>query len=129
MAKRRKYIKRSGTPVVAVQLALDTDGFTYRKWGGVQTCKRGDWIVNNNGDVYSVDRSTFERTYSPDTLGTFRKVTPVWAEIAEQDGAIPTKEGETQYKAGSYIVCNDEQGNDSYAMDREAFEKMYEPAE
>ena len=47
MHRRLKYVKRSDQVVVAVQLALETTGFTYRKWGGVQTCKAGDWIVNN----------------------------------------------------------------------------------
>ncbi len=70
MSLRRKYVKRVGIPVVAVRLDLDTEGFTYRKWGGVQTCKRGDWIVNNDGDVYTVDRETFERTYRTDGRGT-----------------------------------------------------------
>jgi hypothetical protein len=31
---------------------------------GVQECKAGDWLVDNDGDVYRVDRETFERTYS-----------------------------------------------------------------
>lgn len=50
-------------PVVAVPLELETDGFTYEKWGSVQRCKAGDWVVNNGGDIYTVDRQTFERTY------------------------------------------------------------------
>ena len=129
MALRRKYIKRSGTPVIAVQLNFDTDGFTYRKWGGIQTCKPGDWIVNNGGDVYTVDRETFERTYRADGLGTFRKVTPVWAEVAERDGVIRTREGVTHYKVGAYVVFNDAEGKDGYAVDRESFEKMYQPTD
>jgi len=128
MALRRKYIRRFGTRVVAVKLDVDTDGFTYRKWGGIQTCKPGDWIVNNGGDVYTVDGATFERTYCADGIGTYQKVTPVWAEIAERDGAIQTKDCVTHYKAGSYVVFNDAEGKDAYAMDRASFEKMYEPA-
>ncbi len=129
MAKRRKYIKRAGTEVVAVQLDLDTDGFTYRKWGGEQTCKPGDWIVNNGGDYYTVDRETFARTYLLERPGLYRKVAPVWAELAESDGAIKTKEGVTSYKAGDYIVFNDETGKDGYAVSASSFETMYEPAE
>ena len=98
MAQRLKYIKRGGLSDVAVQLDLDMESFTYRKWGGVQTCKPGDWIVNNSGDVYTVDRTTFERTYAPDGLGIFRKVMPVWAELAEREGTIRTKEGVTKSK-------------------------------
>jgi hypothetical protein len=59
MGKRRRFIKRADQFVVAVQLDLDTDGFTYQKWGIVQRCKPGDWIVNNDGDYYTVDKETF----------------------------------------------------------------------
>ena len=51
MAARQKYLKREQAAVAAIQLNLETDGFTYRKWGGEQTCKPGDWIVDNGGDV------------------------------------------------------------------------------
>lgn len=129
MAVRRKYIKRSDTLVVAVPLDLDTDGFTYRKWGGVQRCKPGDWIVHNAGEVYTVDRETFARTYRADGTGTYRKVTAVWAERAASDGAIPTKEGVTHYRAGAYLVFNDAEGSDGYAVDAPTFEAMYEQAD
>jgi len=49
---RRRYRKKASQFVVAVQLALDTPGFEYRKWGADQRCKRNDWLVNNDGDVY-----------------------------------------------------------------------------
>lgn len=114
---------------MAVQLDLDTDGFSYRKWGGLQTCKPGDWIVNNGGDVYTVDRETFARTYSAVGQGLYRKIAPVWAEIAGSDGAIRTKEGMTHYKAGSYLVFNDPEGADAYAVAAKTFESMYEPAD
>ena len=62
MSSRLKYVKRATAAVVAVPLELETDGFTYEKWGSVQRCKAGDWVVNNGGDIYTVDRQTFERT-------------------------------------------------------------------
>jgi hypothetical protein len=129
MSTRRKYLKRAGNLVVAIQLDLDTGGFTYRKWGGEQTCKPGDWIVNNRGDVYTVDRDTFARTYRAESPGLYRKIAPVWAEAANCDGAVSTKEGVTHYKAGDYLVFNDEQGQDGYAVTASSFEAMYEPAE
>jgi len=129
MATRRKYVKRAATLVVAVQLDLQTDGFTYQKWGGEQTCKPGDWIVNNDGDVYTVDRETFARTYRAASPGLYRKVAPVWADVADQDGAIRTKEGLTHYQAGDYLVFNDEQGMDGYAVKAASFEAMYQPAD
>jgi len=128
MAARQKYVKRARTQVVAIQLNLETGGFAYRKWGGEQTCKPGDWIVNNGGDVYTVDRDTFARTYRAESPGLYRKVAPVWAELADRDGAIRTKEGVTHYQAGAYLVFNDEAGQDSYAVTAPMFEAMYEPA-
>jgi hypothetical protein len=127
MSTRRQFVKRAGNEVVAIQLALDTDGFTYRKWGDLQTCKPGDWIVQNNGEVYSVDRETFAHTYRQQSPGLYRKVSPVWAERTETDGSVPTKEGVTHYRAGAYLVSNDAEGTDAYAVAAATFEAMYEP--
>ena len=126
MADRRKYLKRQGQHVVAVQLDLETDGFTYKKWGGTQTCKAGDWLVHNDGDVYTIDRDTFARTYRATSPGMYAKSIPIWAEVAEQDGHITTKEGVTYYKAGDYIVYNDAEGADGYAVQADTFKQLYE---
>ena len=128
MSMRRKYTKRAGALVVAIPLDLDTDGFIYRKWGGEQKCKAGDWLVNNGGDIYTVDREVFARTYRAESPGLYRKTAPVWAEVADRDGAICTKEGVTHYRAGDYLVFNDEQGRDGYAVSAASFEEMYEAA-
>jgi hypothetical protein len=128
MTGRLKYVKRATQTVVAVQLALETAGFTYQKWGGVQRCKTGDWIVNNDGEVYTVDCETFERTYHQVGAGTYVKITPVWAEVAEEEGCVQTKEGATHYRAGAYLVFNEQQGGDAYAVSADKFEAMYERA-
>lgn len=129
MSGRQKYVRRSSEAVVAVRLALETDGFTYRKWGATQTCKPGDWIVNNGGDVYTVDHESFARTYREVGAGTYVKTTPVWAEAATEAGRVRTKEGETHYVAGDYLVFNEEAGADGYAVSKARFEEMYERAE
>lgn len=123
---RRPYRKRPSEFVLAVQLDLDTDGFTYRKWGSTQTCKRGDWIVNNNGDTYTVDAESFARTYRSTGPGTWVKSAPVWAEAAERAGDVKTKEGTTYYEPGDYLVYNEQDGGDAYAVPKDAFERMYE---
>lgn len=128
MSKLRKYVRRAATPITAVQLDLDMDGFTYRKWGGVQTASPGDWLVNNGGDIYTVNRATFERTYRPISPGVYQKIQPVWAREAEADGSIQTKEGETHYRAGDMIVFNDPEEKDGYAITAEKFNDLYEPA-
>ena len=63
-------MKRPDQKVHAVRLDLETDGFTYRKWGAEQRCKRGDWLVSNpddagNSDTYTVDADTFRPHLSP----------------------------------------------------------------
>lgn len=113
--------------MAAVRLALDTDGLVYQKWGGEQRAKPGDWIVDNNGDVYSVDADVFARTYRQTATGAYVKTTPVWAERATRAGSVKTKEGSTQYEAGDYIVSNNSDGSDEYAMTAQTFEALYTP--
>lgn len=129
MSERRKYAKKASAAVVAVQLDLETSGFTYRKWDAEQRCKQGDWLVDNEGDHYTVDREVFARTYRGTSKGLYVKTTPVWAEVARSAGSVPTKEGESHYDAGDYIVFNEEDGGDGYCMKPAKFEEMYEPAE
>ena len=125
MPVRLKYVKRPTRTVAAVQLTLKTRGFTYRKWGAVQRCKAGDWIVDNDGDVYTVDRSTFRRTYREVRTGVYLKTTPVWAEVAAAAGRVRTKEGMTNYRRGDYLVFNEKHGGDPYAVTAKDFKAMY----
>lgn len=124
---RTRYVKRANQTVVAVALDLDTDGFHYRKWGDEQTCKAGDWIVNDHGSVHTVDRESFALTYRHTGPGTYVKITPVWAEKVTRAGSVPTKEGVTHYQEGDYLVSNQRDGTDAYAVTAEKFEAMYEP--
>lgn len=124
---RQRYRKRPSQFVVAVQLALDTPGFTYRKWGAQQRCKAKDWLVDNDGDVYTVDGDVFARTYRQVAPGRYVKTTPVWAERAAAAGTVDTKEGRSHYDAGDYLVFNDEDGADGYCVSAAKFETMYEP--
>ena len=126
MGTLRKYQKKPDQYVVAVQVDLDIDGFTYKKWGGVQKCKKGDWLVDNAGDIYTVDRSVFEKTYKMVESGRYVKVTPVWAEVAATKGSVKTKEGESHYEPGDYIVYNNPEKTDAYCTRAEKFEAMYE---
>ncbi len=126
---RRKFIPRPDRPVTAVQLALDTDGLVYRKWGGEQRAKPNDWLVNNAGEVYTVDASSFAATYraiDPAGMpGLYVKTTPVWAIEATAAGAVETREGRSQYEAGDFIVSNTPNGDDSYAVARDIFHGRY----
>ena len=136
MAKRQrdyrssleKYERKRGNEIVAVRLDLDTDGFKYEKWGGTQVCKPGDGIVFNGDSTYTIDAETFEKTYKKVDRGLYLKTTPVWATVASESGTIGTKEGSTDYKAGDYIVFNDAEGHDGYAMTKKAFDRLYKRA-
>src|SRR3974377_2286361 len=128
-SKRSRYVRRSGKSVIAGRLALDTGGFAYRKWGGEQRAKADDWVVDNEGDVYTVDADVFKRTYRQTGPGMYVKTTPIWAERASCAGSVQTKEGVTHYNAGDYLVSNSSDGSDEYAMTAEKFESLYTPAD
>ena len=110
MSPRRRYRRKPNQFVIAVQLRLDTAGFSYRKWGDDQFCKAGDWLVDNE-----VHR------------GAYVKTTPVWAETAEEHGRVATKEGHSHHAKGDYLVFNNEDGTDGYAVSSDKFHSMYEP--
>jgi hypothetical protein len=122
----RRYRPRAGRVITAVQLALDFAGFSYEKWGGRQQCKPGDWLVDNQGDVYTVDARVFARTYRRVGPGSYAKITPVWGERASAAGTVTTKEGVSRFVAGDYLVYNDEARRDGYCMSAQAFESLYE---
>jgi len=126
-AMRQRFRRRPDQAVTAVRLALDFDGFEYRKWGDTQRAKAGDWLLDNGGDVYTVDADSFARTYRAAGAGRWIKSTPVWAERAPSAGSVPTKEGRTHYDAGDWLVSNAEDGSDAYAMGAARFEQLYEP--
>ena len=125
--ERQRYRKRADQAVVAVRLLLDTAGFVYTKWGAEQRCKPGDWLLDNGGDVYTVDAEIFASTYHQVSPGQYVKITPVWAWRATEAGSVATKEGRSHYAEGDYLVCNNADGTDAYCVTREKFEAMYEP--
>ena len=124
-----RYRKRVGHSVIAIQLNLDLEGFSYRKWGGEQHCKRGDWVVDNQGDIYTVDADVFTKTYQKVGPGQYVKITPVWAKVATTAGTIKTKEGSSAYNPGDYLVYNDPLATDGYCMSSEKFKSMYDEDE
>ena len=126
---RRRYRRRADQAVAAVQINLETPGLRYRKWGNEQFAKPGDWLVDNGGDVYTVDAGTFARTYRCVGCGAYVKSTPVWAEQAACAGSVATQEGHTAYEAGDWLVSNREDGGDAYAISAGKFAHLYEPDE
>jgi len=123
---RTRYRKKANQAVIAMQMDLDTKGFSYQKWGAAQRCKQGDWLVNNSGDIYTIEQHVFSDTYSQISPGVYVKKTSIWAEVAEKEGSIKTIEGESHYKSGDYLVSNNEDGTDAYCISCKKFEAMYE---
>ncbi len=128
-SSRRPYRRRPDQAVAAVQINLDTPGLSYRKWGHEQFAPSGDWLVDNAGDVYTVSAEAFARTYRQVGRGAYVKTTPIWAERASAAGSIETSEGRTAYQAGDWLVSNNADGSDAYAIAAEQFAMLYEPAE
>ena len=93
---------------------------------GEQRSKSGDWLVDNDGDIYTVDGKVFAETYRKVKPGIYIKTTPVWAEVAPQPGSIRTREGQSHFQAGDYLVYNNEDGTEGYCMTKAKFEAMYE---
>ncbi|MCP4366959.1 MAG: hypothetical protein GY797_22380, partial [Deltaproteobacteria bacterium] len=93
MAKRICYLKKSGNHVTAVRMDLIFDEFTYEKWDASQHGKPGDWLVNNNNDVYTVDNDYFRKNYKYVSPGVYEKIGAIWVEVAQEDGSIQTVEG------------------------------------
>jgi hypothetical protein len=118
-------VRRPDRPVAAVRLPLDADGLVYRKWGAEQRAHAGDWIIDNDGDVYTVDAEVFARTYRQVGTGAYIKTTPVWAARASHAGSVKTKEGVTYYEAGDYLVSNNSDGSDEYSIAAAKFEALY----
>ena len=71
---RQRYRRKADQLVTAICLALDFDGLDFRKWGDSQHADPGDWLVDNNGDVHTVDADTFTRTYQQVSPGRWIKV-------------------------------------------------------
>ena len=125
---RQRYRRKPDQAVTAVRLALTFDGFTYQKWGAAQRAQAGDWLVESGDDVYTVAADSFARTYQAVSPGRWLKSAPVWAEAAAQAGSVATKEGRTHYQAGDWLVSNEADGSDSYAVSADKFPLLYEPA-
>jgi hypothetical protein len=126
---RQRYVRRPDRPVVAIRLALDLKSLVYYKWGDEQRAKAGDWLVDNDGDVYTVDADSFARTYRrTGPAGAYIKTTPIWAEQVTHAGSVKTKEGATHYEPGDYLVSNDSDGSDAYAISAGKFETLYTPS-
>jgi hypothetical protein len=124
---RQRYRRKPDAAVTAVRLALDFDSFGYRKWGHPQHARPGDWLVDNDGDVYTVAAASFARTYREAGPGRWIKTAPVWAERATQAGSVTTQEGATSYAIGDWLVSNETDGSDAYAVAAATFERLYEP--
>ena len=57
----------------------------------------------------------------------YRKTGVVYARAATEPGTVVTNEGSSDYRAGDYLVFNEPDDGDAYAVSKDKFEKMYQP--
>ena len=122
----RRYVQRPGNTVHAIQMTLGIESLTYRRWGDLQSAKDGDWLVERDGQVHTVDADSFTRTYRKVGPALYEKQSTVWAAPAGADGWIQTHEGKTHYRAGDFLVWNNADKTDGYAIEKERFESLYQ---
>ncbi len=121
-----KYRKSETVVAAQINLELEDGILKYDKWGGRQTAKQGDWLINSNGEAYTCDAEVFAETYKEVSPGVFRKTALIEAEQALEDCKIDTLEGQSDCKKGDFIVTNP--GGDRYPVGRETFLNIYEGA-
>lgn len=123
--------KSDQQPAIAVQINLELATcpavIYYHKWGSRQEAKQGDWLVTRDGEAYTIDAESFAKTYKQVGPGQYIKVAKIWAEQTITDGSIPTKEGRTYYQAGYWLVYNEADRQDGYAVSHDKFTAMYQP--
>jgi hypothetical protein len=124
-SNKQRYLQRPGNTVHAIQMTLGIESLTYRRWGDLQSAKEGDWLVERDGQAHTVDADSFAHTYRKVGPALYEKHSTVWAAPAIEDGIIQTREGKTHYSAGDFIVWNNDDGTDGYAMKKEKFESLY----
>lgn len=112
-------------PCTAVKLDLEMMPLVYTKWGGTQVAKAGDWVVNKNGETYTVNGESFAKTYREISAGVYVKIVNVYAMRATDPGYINTKEGQSQFKKGDWLVYNSPNGTDGYCIANDKFIAMY----
>jgi len=122
------YSRRDNTHVTAVRLNVATSGFDYEKWSHTQHCNAGDWVVDNGGDTYTINADSFASTYREVSSGRFEKCR-IWARQSDDAGTIQTKEGATDYQAGDFLVYNNQDQSDGYAISAAKFTALYEEIE
>ena len=121
----RRFSKTMHKPVRAIQITLPDCQLHYQKWGGSQRAKTGDWIVTNGDNSYTVECSSFRDSYRCLYGDWYLKVAPVWAEQATAPGRIETREGQSSYSAGDYLVYNQPNRIDGYTVPKQEFENNY----
>jgi len=128
---RKPFRRKSSMAVMtAIRLDLEIECFTYQKWGGLQKCKPGDWLVTDNGYVYTVDNDYFLDNYRQVSPGRYEKYGVVWAEMTFEDGAFEAMTGTSSYSAGDYLVYDRQEGEGRrYPVRKHQFERLYQEIE
>lgn len=66
----------------------------------------GDWLVETDGERWTVDGEVFQRTYEHLEADVYRKVTPVLAAKLAHPDSVESREGVVNAERGDLLVCN-----------------------
>ena len=121
--------RRPDQYVIAVQLDLDTAGFTFRKWGAEQRVQARRLARRQRRRRLHRRRGQSSRapTASCAAAPTSRR-RRCGPRRARRPAASPRRRA-ARTTGRRLLVSNDEDGSDAYAVDAAKFEAMYEPDE
>ena len=108
-------------PVKAQKL---TDTFQWQSTDGNNLVgEKGDYLIESDGNRWTVQPEIFEKTYSENSDGTFTKTAQVIAVKVNAALTINTLEGESVVHEGDYLLCGE--SADVWSIDSTNFVKKY----
>lgn len=91
--------------------------------GSTMQAQPGDWLVQSEGDTWSVEDGIFRVTYEHLRDDLYRKVTPVLAVELPAAGTVLSREGMVEAEQGDLLVCN--VTGECWSMPKEKFFQRY----
>lgn len=125
----KQYERRPDGLIIAIQIRLDLEagGIAYRKWDSEQWGKRGDWLINDDGDTYTVSAENFANDYELSESGLYRNTAKVWAEEATGSGFVEIRGGTAPFVEGNMLVFSDPDRKEGQVFFYNKFNRLYRP--
>lgn len=125
MSAYRRYKRKGNEVVIAIQLDLDTEGFSYQKQGAERRCNAQDWLLSDRSGTYAVDDSTFARAFEEIGVGQYTMVGIVRAKVSDSAGHIRVGQRKVPHEPGDYLVWDESTQSIGYAVPKDWFEASY----